>query len=115
MMLQIIFFSLQLSILILGTSSFFVSKYRNQLINRQIQLQSKKSWNPPTETTDTSDLMDDDKGLAFEVALPRASGINWSSDLSFRWVYVSSVEQSSPASDSGLIQKVLYHLTNQHY
>ena len=37
--------------------------------------------------------------------LPKRAGINWGTDLSFRWVYVQSLEPNGAASDSGFIEK----------
>jgi hypothetical protein len=40
----------------------------------------------------------EEKGLAFSVDLPQyGSGISWSSDLSFRWVYVQDLDPAGEA------------------
>lgn len=41
----------------------------------------------------------------FSVELPKASGITWGSDLSFRWVYVLDVNPQSEAAQCGKILK----------
>jgi hypothetical protein len=37
--------------------------------------------------------------------MTKRAGINWGTDLSFRWVYVSSLESTGEAALAGVIQK----------
>jgi hypothetical protein len=66
---------------------------------------AKKDWSPPSESAKVESSDNGSQGYAYAVELPRSSGISWSSDLSFRWIYVQSIEPSSPAAASGLIEK----------
>lgn len=43
--------------------------------------------------------------LVYSLELPKATGIDWGSDLSFRWVYVQSLDPAGAAFKSGKIQK----------
>lgn len=82
-------------------------------------LYAKKSWKAPTESSSSGNTNDatkksapsedesNDKGLAYTVELPKAAGISWSSDISFRWIYVQDIDPNSPAADNGSIQKVI--------
>ena len=91
--------------------------YRGSFIipgNRyQSSLYAKKNWGPPSANpalggVDISSLPKPDEtgGITYTVGLTQRAGINWGSDLSFRWVYVLELDQSGEASASGLIQKV---------
>jgi PDZ domain len=78
---------------------------------------AKRDWSPPkpdsskkppaaaVEAVTPSDEEEENKGLAFVVELPKRAGISWSSDLSFRWIYVQNLEPDGEAAKSGLIQK----------
>lgn len=58
-------------------------------------------WDPPTAEIES----DDGNGIAYTVELPKAAGISWSSDLSFRWIYVQDVDPTSEAAFTGMIKK----------
>jgi len=74
-------------------------------------LHAKKNWQSPTEPSSliSSPSLDNipDNGFAYDVELPKVSGISWSSDISFRWVYVQDIDPSSVAAASALIEKVI--------
>jgi hypothetical protein len=58
-------------------------------------------WEPPSAEIEG----DEGNGIAYTVELPKAAGISWSSDLSFRWVYVQDVDPTSEAAATGMIKK----------
>jgi hypothetical protein len=91
---------------------------------RVFSLFAKKSWAPPPSSPPSPptgggssfaapepikeiEPEEEQKGLAFVVDLPQyGSGISWSSDLSFRWVYVQDLDPAGEAFQSALIRKV---------
>jgi hypothetical protein len=62
---------------------------------------AKKDWSPPSEVEEEGE-----GGVAFSVELPRSAGINWGSDISFRWIYVIELDPNGAAAATGLIKKV---------
>lgn len=58
---------------------------------------SEQSSNPEIDVT-----LDD---RLYRIRLPRATGIEWGSDLSFSFVYVRDMEPSGPASLSSIVSK----------
>ena len=65
------------------------------------RLSAKKNWQPLEE-----DKVEQNSGISFSVELPKQAGINWGSDLSFRWVYVLDLVPTGAAAQTGLIEKV---------
>lgn len=43
--------------------------------------------------------------VIYSVEMSKRAGINWGTDLSFRWVYVSSLESTGEAAAVGIIEK----------
>lgn len=74
-------------------------------------LKAKKDWSTPkSDSSKSSNNLENneqinEKGLAYTIELPRAAGISYSSDISFRWIYVNDIDPNGPASQAGLIQK----------
>lgn len=66
-------------------------------------LNAKKEWNLPNEAIDDNKAS---TGLAYSLELPKVAGINWGSDLSFRWIYVQDLDAQGPAALSGQVRKV---------
>jgi ferredoxin len=66
-----------------------------------------KNWSPPPEPSKEADNMITNEfgGKIYTLELPKRAGINWGTDLSFRWVYVSSLESTGEAAQTGLIEK----------
>lgn len=61
-------------------------------------------WEPPTAASSGGDS-DDADGVAYSVELPKATGISWGSDLSFRFVYVQEVEPNGAAAATAMVRK----------
>lgn len=70
-------------------------------------LQAKRDFSPPTPTYNDDNTIEksSNNGLVYTVDLPRRAGIEWGSDLSFRWIYVRGLEEGGEAERSGVIQK----------
>jgi len=66
---------------------------------------NKRDWSPPSRKDDDSDKSPNESGLTFTVEMGKSSGISWGSDLSFRWIYVLSIEPNSEAAATNLISK----------
>lgn len=95
-------FTILLSFANFVISSSFMSSYCFSYCKSSFQLHSKRDFSPPAEKNDMSD---NPNGLVYTVELPRRAGINWGSDMSFRWIYALDVEKNSPAYESGMIKK----------
>ncbi len=67
---------------------------------KSIELLAKRDFSPPIDIK-----QENSNGLVYTLELPKRAGINWGSDISFRWIYVLDVESGSAAAESGLIQK----------
>jgi ferredoxin len=68
-------------------------------------LSAKRNWQPSPEDNDINDaLLDNINGISFDVELPRRAGIDWGTDLSFRWVYVVGLDPGGEAAKSGRVQ-----------
>lgn len=61
---------------------------------------AKRDFNPPAENQN-----ENLNGLVYTVELPRRAGINWGSDMSFRYIYVLDLEKSGSAALNGVIEK----------
>ena len=78
------------------------------------RLLAKKSWAPPPSSSDIdpmptplgAEVEAAPTGVAFTIDLPKRAGINWGSDLSFRWIKVLSMDPNGEAALSNVIQKV---------
>ena len=78
------------------------------------RLLAKKSWAPPPSSSSTDPMPTPlgaeaeaaPTGVAFTIDLPKRAGINWGSDLSFRWIKVLSMDPNGEAALSNVIQKV---------
>lgn len=82
---------------ILYSKCYFKLGYRHQTT----QFATKRDFNPPAEKSN-----ENLNGLVYTVELPRRAGINWGSDISFRWIYVLDLEKSGPADSlNGVIDK----------
>lgn len=79
-----------------------------------VKLLAKKSWAPPPSSPNIDPMPTPLRaeaeaaptGVAFIIDLPKRAGINWGSDLSFRWIKVLSMDPNGEAALSNVIQKV---------
>ena len=70
---------------------------------QQTSLYAKKDWSPPVAEKKPEEELN---GIAYAVDLPKkGTGISWGSDLSFRFIYVLSMEPTGEAYQCGLIEK----------
>lgn len=69
--------------------------------SKSIRLADRRNWSPPQEIES-----DSNNGFSYSVELPKRAGINWASDISFRWIYVLDLEPNGAAAQSGVIEKV---------
>ncbi len=77
------------------------SSYRGNLkLNQQ-----NSKWSPSSSVKPSKQKAETTEPLVYSLELPKATGIDWGSDLSFRWVYVQSLDPSGAAFKSGKIQK----------
>lgn len=84
------------------------------------RLLAKKSWAPPPSSSSPSpapilvptEVEPAPTGVAFTIDLPKRAGINWGSDLSFRWIKVLSMDPNGEAALSNVIQKVEMKLSS---
>ena len=84
------------------TQSFFSSRttQRDNILN-----QAKRNFNAPIDKPKTDVIVLNENGSLYTLELPRAAGISWGSDLSFRWIYVQDLEADGEAAKTGMIQK----------
>lgn len=61
-------------------------------------LKAKKSWQ-------LDDPQENESGFAYSLELPKTAGLNWGSDISFRWIYVLDLDPNGAAAESGMIKK----------
>ena len=87
------FFTILIFANFLFSSCFNKLKYSR--LKSSLKLSNKRDFSPPTEKLSN----DNPNGLVYTVELPRRAGINWGSDMSFRWIYVLDIEKNSPASE----------------
>eukprot|EP01040_Poterioochromonas_malhamensis_P008829 gene8829-9564_t len=77
------------------------SSYRGNLkLNQQ-----NNKWSPSSSVKPSKQKAEAIEPLVYSLELPKATGIDWGSDLSFRWVYVQSLDPAGAAFKSGKIQK----------
>ena len=71
------------------------------------RLTAKKDWSPPSPSPSTTAASkgDEESGISYSLEMGKRAGINWGSDLSFRWVYVLSLEPEGEAAQTGIVQK----------
>jgi ferredoxin len=96
---QVILYISIFSLLLISKSHGFLRVPTS--ISRHFQI-SARDWNAPVQS-EVADL--EDNGLAYEVVMPLQAGIDWGTDLSFRWVYVTGLDPAGEAAASGMIQK----------
>jgi ferredoxin len=65
--------------------------------------QSSSSSNQDNTDNEAIDIEQDDR--LYRIRIPRATGIEWGTDLSFSFVYVRDLDPSGPAATSGKINK----------
>ncbi len=75
---------------------------------RQIQKRSMSTADgsessPPSTDDESIDISQDPR--LYRIQLPRATGIEWGTDLSFSFVYVRNLEPGGPASLSSVVDK----------
>ena len=99
---------------VVGLSQRFVipqaRRYRH--VHGRTALSAKRNWSPnptppppnPIDSQPESDVQSE--GLKYTLELPKAMGVNWGSDLSFRWIFVNSLDESGAAAASGAVKKV---------
>lgn len=67
--------------------------------------QAKRDFSPPVPLPEQNPSIETSGGIAYTLELPKRAGIDWGSDLSFRWIYVLSLEPTGAAAATGVIQK----------
>lgn len=93
------------AVILLNSDSY--SFNRGRVILKKSGLRHSNRWEPPS-TADGISSVDDDstqKGITYTVELPKASGISWGSDLSFRWIYVQDIDPQGEAMKTGMVRK----------
>ena len=95
------------AVILLNSDSY--SFRHGRAVLRKSALRHSNRWEPPSSTTDgISNSVDDDstqQGITYTVELPKASGISWGSDLSFRWIYVQDIDPQGEAMKTGMVRK----------
>ena len=77
----------------------FISKFKKY----DSHLSAKRDFGPPSTSGEVVQPVL--HGLSYSINLPKRSGIQWGSDLSFRWIYVVDIDPDTEASQCGLIEK----------
>ena len=76
----------------------------DKAIHDRSSLLANSRWEPPKPTDGlTSDKLEYDS-MSYTVEIPKAAGISWGSDLSFRFVYVQDLDEEGAAAATGLIK-----------
>lgn len=77
----------------------------------RFQLDMKRDFSPPIK----NDIKDDENGIAYTIQLPKQAGVNWGSDLSFRFVYVNSLDPiPGGAYDAGVRVGYEYYISGAY-
>ena len=86
------------------------------ILRHSTLLHAKRDFSPPvlsnsnsngdiSSSSTTEGSSSSNNGLVYTVDLPKRAGIEWGSDLSFRWIYVRGLEEGGEAERTGLIRK----------
>ena len=81
------------------------STYSSNSLTRHTSLSAQNRWQPKKEESPIEEEEVSNKDSVYEVELPKRAGIDWGSDISFRWVYVLNLDPQGEAYKSGLVQK----------
>ena len=95
-------------LLFLPTLSYsFLSQGHAKASNRATGPIHARNFQPPEEQPrlPPNAIVNEFGGQLFTVELPKRAGINWGADLSFSWVFVSSLESGGEAAQWGYLQK----------
>lgn len=93
------------AVILLNSDSYLLS--RGRVLLKKSGLRHSNRWEPPSTSDGISSIDDDStqQGITYTVELPKASGISWGSDLSFRWIYVQDVDPQGEAMKTGMVRK----------
>jgi hypothetical protein len=93
------------AVILLNSDSYSLS--RGRVLLKKSGLRHSNRWEPPSTSDGISSIDDDStqQGITYTVELPKASGISWGSDLSFRWIYVQDVDPQGEAMKTGMVRK----------
>jgi len=84
------------------------------ILRHSTLLHARRDFSPPVPSNSNGDIssssttegsISSNNGLVYTVDLPKRAGIEWGSDLSFRWIYVRGLEEGGEAERAGLIRK----------
>jgi ferredoxin len=89
------------SLLYMPTTSGYIFKPR--LIRSFYEVSARGRWDPPAESSSGDEGTSTDR--IYEIELPKRAGIDWGTDLSFKWPYVIGLDEQGEAFKSGLVEK----------